>query len=106
MFVCRALQEVHVGVVAERDKLTSSLAHLRGTATPRPEWSRCQGYVEDWSEASRGRSSDQLVDLLLARLSGQTLEEVAAHSGFQGQVSWRESGRRGVEMVDIYIICL
>ena len=48
---------------------------------------------EDWSESSKGRSSDQLVDLLLARLSGQTLEEVTAHSGFQGQV--REGEREG-----------
>ena len=84
--VCRALQELYSGVVGERDRLTSSLAHLRGTATPRPEWQRCGEFVEDWREASDGRSSDQLVDLLIARLSDRSLEEVTALSGFQGKV--------------------
>ena len=73
-------------VVAERDKLSSSLSHIRGTATPRPEWSRCEVFIEDWSEASQGKSSDQLVDLVIARLSGKTLEEVTAYTGFQGKV--------------------
>ena len=73
-------------MVGDRERLQTSLSRLRGTATPRPEWSRCQGYVEGWEEARVGRSSDQLVDLLLARLSGRTLEEVTALSGFQGQV--------------------
>lgn len=82
----RTLQEMHRSVVAERDDLSTSLHHIRGTATPRPEWSRCEGYVEGWAETSQGRSSDQLVDVLLAKLSGKTLEEVTAHSAFQGQV--------------------
>ena len=73
-------------MVAERDDLSSSLTHIRGTATPRPEWSRCEGYVEDWAERGQGCSSDQLVDLLLAKISGKTLEEVTAHSAYQGQV--------------------
>ena len=66
----RALQETHDRVVAERDELTSSLTCLRGTVTPRPEWSRCEGYVEDWEESSRGLSSNQLLDLLLTKISG------------------------------------
>ena len=88
----RVLQEVHHSVVAERDSLSTSLARIRGTATPRPEWSRCEGYVEDWSQVSHGRSSDQLVDILLARISGKTVEEIAALSTFPGQV--RGGGRR------------
>lgn len=76
-------------MVAERDDLSSSLTHIRGTATPRPEWSRCEGYVEDWAERGQGCSSDQLVDLLLAKISGKTLEEVTAHSAYQGQVTCR-----------------
>ena len=82
----RILQEVHETVVTERDRASSALSHLRGTATPRPEWSRCETFVEGWAESGRGLSSDQLVDLLLARLSGRSLEEVTALSGFQGQV--------------------
>ena len=88
----RSLQGLHGGVVAERDRLSSSLAQLRGTATPRPEWSRCESYVEGWAESSQDRSSDQLVDLLLARLSGKTLEEVAGLSGLQGKVRGRVGG--------------
>lgn len=75
-------------MAAERDDLRTSLTHIRDTATPRPEWSRCEGYVEDWAESSQGCSSDQLVDLLLTKISGKTLEEVTAHSAFQGQVVW------------------
>ena len=72
--------------MGDKERLQASLSRLRGTATPRPEWSRCQDYVEGWEEARVGRSSNQLVDLLLARLSGRTLEEVTALSSFQGQV--------------------
>lgn len=88
----RTLQEMHRSVVAERDDLSTSLHHIRGTATPRPEWSRCEGYVENWAETSQGHSSDQLVDVLLAKISGKTLEEVTAHSAFQGQVGEDVSG--------------
>lgn len=89
-------------MVAERDDLSSSLTHIRGTATPRPEWSRCEGYVEGWAENSQGCSSDQLVDLLLAKISGKTLEEITAHSAFQGQVM---CGVVSVGMRDIVCAC-
>lgn len=35
---------------------------------------------------SEGLSSDQLLDVLLAKISGQPLEEVAVQNSFQGQV--------------------
>ena len=93
--MCRVLQEVHHSVVAERDTLSASLARIRGMATPRPEWSRCEGYVEDWSQVSHGRSSDQLVDVLLARISGKTVEEITALSTFPGEVRGERGGEEG-----------
>ena len=45
---------------------------------------------------SEGLSSDQLLDVLLAKISGQPLEEVALQNSFQGQVreGEREVGNR------------
>ena len=73
--------------MGDKERLQTSLSHLRGSATPRPEWARCAGYMEGWEETREGRSSDQLVDVLLAQLSGKTLDEVSTLSGFTGQVS-------------------
>ena len=90
-------------MVTERDGLLASLAHVRGTATPRPEWSRCEGYVEDWSQVSHGRSSEQLVDVLLARISGKTVEELTALSTFPGQVGGVGEGREGCARWGVWV---
>ena len=67
------------------------LSRLKRSATPRPDWERCASYLEGgqekWSELAQGRSSDQLVDVLLAQIAGVDVSELARDDAFQGQVS-------------------
>ena len=56
----------------------------------RPQWDRCGGYIdggaERWSELAQGRSSDQLVDVLLAQIAGVDVSQITEGDAFQGQV--------------------
>ncbi len=56
----------------------------------RPDWSRCANYVEGgtprWAKLSDGRSSDQMVNVLLAQIAGVDVSEIVRDDTFQGQV--------------------
>ena len=61
----------------------------------RPHWEKCAQYVEGgadrWNELSQDRSSDELVDVLLAEMTGQDIAIIQAGVStgaeyFQGQV--------------------
>ena len=61
----------------------------------RPQWEKCAQYVEGgadrWNELSQDRSSDELVDVLLAEMTGQDIAIIQAGVStgaeyFQGQV--------------------
>ncbi len=56
----------------------------------RPDWSWCANCVEggtpQWAELSDGRSSDQMVDILLAQIAGVDVSEIVRDDTFQGQV--------------------
>lgn len=60
--------------------------------TCRPDWSRCgefiEGGPEKWAEMSDGRSSDELVDVLLAKLAGVDINDILKREVFQGQVRY------------------
>ena len=71
----------------------------------RPQWDRCGTYIdggtERWSELAQGRSSDQLVDVLLAQIAGVDVSQITEGDTFKGQVGmcvcWGgdEGGREG-----------
>lgn len=61
----------------------------------RPHWEKCAQYVEGgadrWNDISQNRSSDELVDVLLAEMTGQDIAIIQAGAStgaeyFQGQV--------------------
>lgn len=61
----------------------------------RPHWEKCGQYVEGgadrWNKLSQNRSSDELVDVLLAEMTGQDIAIIQAGIStgaeyFQGQV--------------------
>ena len=61
----------------------------------RPQWEKCGQYVEGggerWNELSQNRTSDELVDVLLAEMTGQDIAIIqsGASNGaeyFDGQV--------------------
>ena len=60
----------------------------------RPFWSKCAEFVrggpDKWAELSKGRSSNELVDVLLAEISGLDISEIATGDLFQAQV-WSPS---------------
>ena len=59
-------------------------------STTRPDWNRCADYVEGgeerWSELSKGLSSEELMEVLLAELAGVDPSEITRDVVFQGKV--------------------
>jgi hypothetical protein len=62
----------------------------------RPQWEKCGQYIEGgterWNEVSQNRTSDELVDVLLAEMTGQDIALIqsgvsTAAEYFEGQVS-------------------
>ena len=57
----------------------------------RPDWGRCAEYIEGgadrWDGLAEGKSSDQMVDILLAQIAGVDISEITKEEAFQGKVS-------------------
>ncbi|KAG2469744.1 TXIP1 protein, partial [Polypterus senegalus] len=70
---------VHKQVLHEKDQFKVELERLKGTLTPRPNWSKCAnvipGGAEHWSSISEGRTSDQLLNVLLGEIQGRKGKE-------------------------------
>ncbi|XP_020667130.2 translin-associated factor X-interacting protein 1 isoform X3 [Pogona vitticeps] len=90
--------EVHKQVSEERDQFYNDLINVQRTSTPRPQWDKCAdviaGGAERWSVLSEGKTSDQLVDVLLEDLGAGLLREKETFVG---------KGRS--EKVPIYLRC-
>lgn len=56
----------------------------------RPDWARCAEYIEGgadkWEGLAEGKSSDQMVDVLLAQIAGIDVSEITKEEAFQGKV--------------------
>ena len=74
---------------------------------PRPRWAKCGQYIEGgeerWKELSRDKTSDDMVDMLLAEITGTDIAVIQAGSNaaeefFEGQVR----GFLGVVRINIY----
>ncbi len=81
------LQSIHKDTLSQTHDLKEELSLLKRSATPRPDWDRCAGYLETWEELSTGKSSDRKVDVLLANIAGVEVSEITKEDTFQGQVS-------------------
>ncbi|XP_058010865.1 translin-associated factor X-interacting protein 1 [Ahaetulla prasina] len=71
--------DVHKQVSEDRDRYFNDLINVQRTSTPRPDWSKCGdvvlGGTERWSSLSVGKTSDQLLDVLLEEIGGGLLRE-------------------------------
>ncbi|KAM6430543.1 translin-associated factor X-interacting protein 1 isoform 2-T2 [Liasis olivaceus] len=71
--------DVHKQVAEDRDRYFNDLINVQRTSTPRPDWNKCAevilGGTERWSSLSVGKTSDQLVDVLLEEIGGGLLRE-------------------------------
>ena len=81
-------------VQSQRDRFSNELTDLKRSATPRPDWKRCGLYIdgghERWLELSEGRSSDGMLNILLAQMAGMDESEVAKGDPFSGEVTMQE----------------
>ncbi|XP_044275757.1 translin-associated factor X-interacting protein 1 isoform X2 [Varanus komodoensis] len=77
--------EVYKQVSEERDQFCNDLINVQRSSTPRPKWSKCADVIpggpERWSVLSEGKSSDQLVDVLLEDLGTALLRETETFVG-------------------------
>ena len=80
----------------------------------RPEWEKCQDFVAGgamrWQELSEGKTSDQMVDVLLAEISGASGPDSGGAEYFEGQVRERtwlviivDDHRRAVLPIEVLI---
>lgn len=63
---------------------------------PRPDWTRCADYysggggggggADKWRTVAEGKSSDYLVDVLLAQIAGVDISEIRKDDNFQAMV--------------------
>uniref|UniRef100_A0A8D2IW71 Translin-associated factor X-interacting protein 1 N-terminal domain-containing protein n=1 Tax=Varanus komodoensis TaxID=61221 RepID=A0A8D2IW71_VARKO len=81
----KTILEVYKQVSEERDQFCNDLINVQRSSTPRPKWSKCADVIpggpERWSVLSEGKSSDQLVDVLLEDLGTALLRETETFVG-------------------------
>lgn len=71
----QTLLEQHKLITTERDNFSHELGLMKRSATPRPEWDQVIPYIEGgeaaWKELSVGKSTNQLVGVLVGSLVGK-----------------------------------
>lgn len=71
----QVLLEQHKIMSSERDEFSHELGLMKRSATPRPEWDQVIPYIDGgeaaWKEMSAGKSSNQLVAVLVGSLVGK-----------------------------------
>ncbi|XP_010209305.1 PREDICTED: translin-associated factor X-interacting protein 1 [Tinamus guttatus] len=80
------LLEIHRETAEERDKAFLELQEVRRSCTPRPNWAKCSevipGGADRWSSLAEGKTSDQLVDVLLEEIGTGVLKERDVFFGY------------------------
>ena len=78
----------------ERREYAKDCDNMRRCATPRPRWAKCGQYIEGgeerWKELLSDKTSDDMVDILLAEITGTDIAVIQAGGGaaeefFEGQ---------------------
>ncbi|XP_060109646.1 translin-associated factor X-interacting protein 1 [Heteronotia binoei] len=71
--------DVHRQIAEERDQFYNELINVQRISTPRPDWDKCADVIaggrERWNALSEGKTSDQLLDVLLEDLGALILRE-------------------------------
>ncbi|XP_067158947.1 translin-associated factor X-interacting protein 1 [Apteryx mantelli] len=73
------LLEIHRETAEERNNVFIELQEVQRSCTPRPNWAKCSevipGGADRWSSLVEGKTSDQLVDMLLEEIGTGVLKE-------------------------------
>ncbi|XP_007477251.1 translin-associated factor X-interacting protein 1 isoform X1 [Monodelphis domestica] len=79
------LLQVHMATVKDRDEFFNELQEIQRTSTPRPDWSKCKDVIaggqDRWRSLAAGKSSNQLVGVLLEEIGSGLLREVETFEG-------------------------
>ncbi|NXT35245.1 TXIP1 protein, partial [Pelecanoides urinatrix] len=80
------LLEIHRETAEERDNFCSELQRVQHNCTPRPKWAKCSevvaGGADRWGCLAEGKTSDQLVDVLLEEIGTGVLKEINVFPGW------------------------
>ncbi|KFQ68072.1 Translin-associated factor X-interacting protein 1, partial [Phaethon lepturus] len=80
------LLEIHRETAEERDNFCAELQRVQHNRTPRPNWAKCSevipGGAERWGYLAEGKTSDQLVDVLLEEIGTGVLKEINVFPGW------------------------
>nr|XP_025043006.1 translin-associated factor X-interacting protein 1 [Pelodiscus sinensis] len=106
------LLEIHREAVEERDHFFNELQEVQHSSTPRPDWAKCAeviaGGPERWSILQEGKSSDQMVAVLLEEIGAGVLKEkdtfpalgkgdkVPVYLRYEGQVKNKKLNKKDV----------
>ncbi|EMP26877.1 Translin-associated factor X-interacting protein 1 [Chelonia mydas] len=106
------LLEIHQETVEERDCFYNELQQVQRSSTPRPDWAKCAEVISGgpvrWSYLEEGKTSDQLVDVLLEEIGTGVLKEKDSFPGlgkgdkvpvylrYEGQVKNKKLNKKDV----------
>ncbi|NXJ54025.1 TXIP1 protein, partial [Spizaetus tyrannus] len=80
------LLEIHRETAEERDNFCTELQQVQRNYTPRPNWPKCSevipGGADQWGCLAEGKSSSQLVDVLLEEIGTGVLKEINVFPGW------------------------
>uniref|UniRef100_A0A8C3KRU4 Translin-associated factor X-interacting protein 1 N-terminal domain-containing protein n=1 Tax=Calidris pygmaea TaxID=425635 RepID=A0A8C3KRU4_9CHAR len=80
------LLEIHRETEQERDNFCAELQRVQQNCTPRPDWEKCSevisGGAERWDGLAVGKTSEQLVDVLLEEIGTAALKEINVFPGW------------------------
>ncbi|NXI63027.1 TXIP1 protein, partial [Anseranas semipalmata] len=82
----QTLLEIHRETAEERDNFFTELQQAQRNCTPRPNWAKCSevipGGADRWGCLAEGKTSDQLVDVLLEEIGTGALKEMNVFPGW------------------------
>ncbi|NXK51168.1 TXIP1 protein, partial [Chauna torquata] len=82
----QTLLEIHRETAEERDNFFTELQQAQRNCTPRPNWAKCSevipGGADRWGCLAEGKTSDQLVDVLLEEIGTGVLKEINVFPGW------------------------
>ncbi|XP_027321876.2 translin-associated factor X-interacting protein 1 isoform X1 [Anas platyrhynchos] len=81
----QTLLEIQRETAEERDNFFTELQQAQRSCTPRPNWAKCSevipGGADRWGCLAEGKTSDQLVDVLLEEIGTRLLKEMNVFPG-------------------------
>nr|XP_038041573.1 translin-associated factor X-interacting protein 1 isoform X2 [Anas platyrhynchos] len=85
----QTLLEIQRETAEERDNFFTELQQAQRSCTPRPNWAKCSevipGGADRWGCLAEGKTSDQLVDVLLEEIGTRLLKEMNVFPGRTGK---------------------